>query len=205
MLDVSHETEREQSQRTCVGCRKTDARDALLRVVFGGEPERLVPDIGRRLPGRGASVHPNLACLRAAVTRGGFARAFGRGIDADAGALVAVIVEQYRRRADGLLLAALRAKKLVVGTDAVRASLGQATEAERPRLLVVARDAVGRREELERAVARLGGACVVFGDKTSLGRLLGREELGVLAVTDGGVAAEVARAVACVNELSEDE
>ena len=50
----------------------------------------------------------------------------------------------------------------------------------------------------------LGGACVSYGDKASLGRLFGRETLGVLGILDEGIAAEVALAARCVDELSED-
>ena len=68
-------------ERTCVGCRQRDERDALLRFVLGPDGQ-LVPDVGRKLPGRGVSVHPRGACLVAAVRRGGFARGFRRPVDA---------------------------------------------------------------------------------------------------------------------------
>jgi len=55
----------------------------LLRVVASpqapeiGAPEAgLVPDPERRLPGRGANIHPDLACLAQAERR----RAFGRAL-----------------------------------------------------------------------------------------------------------------------------
>ncbi|NNH08040.1 YlxR family protein [Cellulomonas fimi] len=65
--------------RTCVGCRATGPRSALLRVVVStavpGSPE-LVVDVGRRMPGRGAWLHPDRACLELAERR----RAFGRAL-----------------------------------------------------------------------------------------------------------------------------
>ncbi|GAB3070937.1 hypothetical protein GCM10027080_11560 [Pedococcus soli] len=65
--------------RTCVGCRGTDSWSALLRVVAekdeAGET-RLVPDPWRRLPGRGAWLHPTGDCLEQALRR----RAFGRAL-----------------------------------------------------------------------------------------------------------------------------
>ena len=61
--------------RTCVGCRKTDSRSALLRVVAGGDGD-LVPDLRRCLPGRGAWLHPTGECFDLAVRR----RAFGRAL-----------------------------------------------------------------------------------------------------------------------------
>src|SRR3954454_13819377 len=54
--------------RTCVGCRATGPRSALLRVVVAtdvaGVPA-LVVDEGRRIPGRGAWLHPDPARLEA--------------------------------------------------------------------------------------------------------------------------------------------
>lgn len=60
--------------RTCLGCRSRDNRSALLRVV--AREGRVVPDQSANLPGRGAWVHPRIACVEAAVKR----RAFGRAL-----------------------------------------------------------------------------------------------------------------------------
>ncbi|WP_372465783.1 YlxR family protein [Nocardia spumae] len=70
--------------RTCVGCRKRELAADLLRVVAqspGSVPDRdaavvIVPDPQRRLPGRGAWLHPVSACLSMAERR----RAFGRAL-----------------------------------------------------------------------------------------------------------------------------
>jgi predicted RNA-binding protein YlxR (DUF448 family) len=59
--------------RTCVGCRSRDAKPALLRVVVVGGV--LTVDPAGRLPGRGASVHPDPACLDLADRRRAFPRA----------------------------------------------------------------------------------------------------------------------------------
>jgi predicted RNA-binding protein YlxR (DUF448 family) len=64
--------------RTCVGCRERAPRTELLRVVAvigTAEPAVLMPDPGRRLPGRGASLHPRLDCLLLAERRRAFVRA----------------------------------------------------------------------------------------------------------------------------------
>jgi predicted RNA-binding protein YlxR (DUF448 family) len=68
--------------RTCVGCRKRTAATELLRVaVIGtlgenGDVTIAGPDPARRLPGRGASLHPDPACYALAEKR----RAFGRAL-----------------------------------------------------------------------------------------------------------------------------
>jgi predicted RNA-binding protein YlxR (DUF448 family) len=57
-----------------VGCRVRSAKSDLLRlVVVEGS---VTPDPGGRLPGRGASVHPDLGCLEMAERRRAFSRAF---------------------------------------------------------------------------------------------------------------------------------
>jgi predicted RNA-binding protein YlxR (DUF448 family) len=56
-----------------VGCRARADRASLLRVVVADGS--LVVDPGRRLPGRGASVHPDPACVDLADKRRAFVRA----------------------------------------------------------------------------------------------------------------------------------
>ncbi|HEY0699052.1 MAG TPA: YlxR family protein [Micromonospora sp.] len=64
--------------RTCVGCRQRAEVHELLRIVVAGDEPfyRLRPDPARSLPGRGAHLHPDPACLALAVRR----RAFGRAL-----------------------------------------------------------------------------------------------------------------------------
>jgi predicted RNA-binding protein YlxR (DUF448 family) len=62
--------------RTCIGCRRRDRADRLLRVVADGTTVAVDPR--RRAPGRGAHVHPDPACVALAVRK----RAFGRTLRA---------------------------------------------------------------------------------------------------------------------------
>ena len=63
--------------RTCVGCRKRELAVELLRVVAvdGNGEYAVTVDPARKLPGRGAWLHPDPACLDAAIRRRAFARA----------------------------------------------------------------------------------------------------------------------------------
>ncbi|WP_375478293.1 YlxR family protein [uncultured Jatrophihabitans sp.] len=66
--------------RTCVGCRRRGPATELLRVVVApdspGDSFPVVPDPRRRMPGRGAWVHPSPGCVELAERR----RAFGRAL-----------------------------------------------------------------------------------------------------------------------------
>ncbi|MDH6144810.1 MULTISPECIES: YlxR family protein [Kitasatospora] len=61
-------------ERTCVGCRKRAAKHELLRVT--AVEGVCVPDPRATLPGRGAYLHLDLACLDLAVRRRALPRAF---------------------------------------------------------------------------------------------------------------------------------
>jgi predicted RNA-binding protein YlxR (DUF448 family) len=198
------------SARTCAGCRQLDDRDALLRFVADGDPPRIAPDVRRRAPGRGVSVHPRYRCVHAAVRNGALKRGLGVGsvetardtvqTTQTAQTLSRSAAEQYLRRADGLLGAGHRARKLAVGTEAVRVALNE----RRVEMLLVADDAEGDREELSAAAQRLGRSCLVFRDRESLGRLFGRSVLALVGVLDAGIAAELRHVVQCATDLAED-
>src|SRR5215468_6097114 len=59
--------------RTCVGCKDRAAKSSLLRLVVAGDG--VVPDPQARQPGRGAYLHPSLACFELAQRRRVFSRA----------------------------------------------------------------------------------------------------------------------------------
>ena len=192
-----------EATRSCVGCRETDERAALLRLVLvpgNGQALGLLPDVRKREPGRGVSVHPKLRCLQSAVASGAFRRAFKAPLEVSASELASVARSQYERRAQGLLLAARRAHKLAVGTEAVR----DAIQSRQAKLLVVASDAEGSREELEHAAQRLGRSCLVWNTKIGLGHLFSRATLSILAVLDNGIADELQSVVGSVAGLAED-
>lgn len=64
--------------RTCIGCRKREEQNQMVRLALDPQavPRTVVVDLRRRLPGRGAWLHPSTDCLQSAVSRRAFARAF---------------------------------------------------------------------------------------------------------------------------------
>ena len=79
--------------RTCVGCKERAAKSSLLRLVAAGDS--IVPDPQARQPGRGAYLHPRLACFELAQRR----RAFPRALHVT-GPLSAASLVSYLSRTD---------------------------------------------------------------------------------------------------------
>jgi hypothetical protein len=81
--------------RTCIGCRQRAAATELLRVVVApaatdpAASGTVVPDPRRRIPGRGAWLHPDPECVALAQRR----RAFGRALRARVPLDLAPVVE----------------------------------------------------------------------------------------------------------------
>ncbi len=200
-IDADEDSElAKHPERTCVGCRTRDGNDALLRFAFVADHQpALIPDLSGRLGGRGMWVHPRTACVAKAV-RGGFARALKRSVQVEPAELLALTRAQLSRRIEGLLVSALRRQWVAVGSDAVLGALA----ACRVRLLLVAKDAAGRRNELIARASERRVEVVELLDKASLGRLSGRQELGFVAVLELRIAREISDSARWLAGLSED-
>jgi predicted RNA-binding protein YlxR (DUF448 family) len=187
-------------QRTCVGCRNHDDADALVRFAYLPEhTPMLVPDLLGKLGGRGVWLHARFTCLQKA-SRGGIARALRREFSMAAGELRAGLQSQLTRRIQGLLLAALRRRRAAVGTDAVCEALATCPVS----LLLVAKDAAGRRNDVVSRAAQRSVRVIELLDKETLGHLTQREALSFLAILEPNIAREVADTARWLAGLSED-
>jgi predicted RNA-binding protein YlxR (DUF448 family) len=187
-------------ERTCAGCRAQAESSQLIRFAFvpGHEPP-LVPDLQGRLGGRGVWVHAQKPCLIKA-TRGGFARSLKQGVKVQTDELLQLMQGQVERRIQGLLLAALRRREVAVGTDAVMQTLATCPV----RLLLVAKDAAGRRNDVVARASERRVRVLELFDKESLGRLTQRESLSFVAVLESQIAAEIVESARWLAGLSED-
>lgn len=189
----------ESAQRMCAGCGRRAAREELVRLVVGEVPPFVAVDLGRRLSGRGISVHPDKACVRAAALRGGLARALRGTASVDPESVQRMIVRQLERRMQGLLSSAQRKRSLALGAEAVRSAL----QTNRGDLLIRAVDSRGRAEELARMALALGCATATWGTKAMWGDALSRSDVGVLLVMDRGIARAIADCLSHIEALSE--
>ncbi len=201
MLGVMAKTERDKpSRRMCAGCGSRTEPGELVRLVVGDSEPFVAVDLGRRLSGRGVSVHPKRTCIRSAALRGGLARALRGVAQIEPESLERMIVQQFEQRAVGLLSSAQRARSLALGGDAVRSAL----KANKGDLLIRAKDSRGRGDELAHVATALGCATVTWGTKASLGDAFSRSELGVLLVMDRGIARAILDCLSHIEALSED-
>lgn len=92
--------------RTCIGCRRRVDQGDVVRFVLAPAPDsgddaappRVVPDPARRMPGRGAWLHPEQECFEQAVRRKAFHRAFRRPVSTDGLFLAQIVGETDQRR-----------------------------------------------------------------------------------------------------------
>jgi len=188
-------------KRTCAGCRLKDDRDAMLRLVLLGDPPRLVPDVRRRAPGRGVSVHPRRECVEKVLRGKSVQRVFQRAVvPPSVDDLVEWAIGQYQRRIEGLIIAAQRSRHIAIGREAVRDAINRRSVA----LLIQAADDNQGAWMHSDAVTRFNIGSVVYGTKESNGRLFGREAVGVLAILDRGIAESIVHAIERCATLAED-
>lgn len=176
--------------RTCVGCRKEDESESMIRLVLGDDGAVAV-DLAGRAFGRGAWVHPRPDCLSLAP-KGGLQKSFKSKVPVSEEVLVEAVRSAGARRVDALLGSARGAGRLACGSDVAEAAVKEGRSA----LLVVAEDARASAQASWVLAAGASGRAVFWGTKERLGRAVGRPDTALVAVCDGGFAEAIARAVA---------
>jgi hypothetical protein len=150
--------QKEKPQRSCLGCRTSRDRDALIRFVLSPQGE-VVVDIEAKLPGRGAYTCVNRTCLLSALKQRQFSRAFKREVVTAAPDEMTVQVGGFmQRRILGYIGLANKAGQVISGgslvSDAIRGG-------HKPGLILVATDvseAIGEKIEQLAAVHHI--ACI---------------------------------------------
>jgi hypothetical protein len=178
--------------RLCAVSRSRKPADDLVRFVLGPEGA-IVPDLARRLPGRGVWVEARRDCVEAAVRQRAFARSLRRPVVAAEDLASQVERLMARRLAEAVSLAK-KAGLLVVGS----ANVDDLVERGRAVLLIHAADAgkdgaarlsrkfealLGRERALEAIVTELTGQ--------QLDLAIGRSNVVHAAASGGGASRRI--------------
>lgn len=189
-------------ERTCVGCRQATAGEALERFVYI-EGQGIIFDLRRKAPGRGVYVHPRIDCITQAVKRKGFARGFKMQVpDVNLDEFIKTMSEGIERRLREALQVAVRAQRVAMGQTKV----SEAMQANEVALLFVAPDSsTGAQKKFSSNADRKGVAVVNTLDGSTLGRLVGRDFVSVLAINDAELSARINTDIEALAELSVDQ
>jgi len=175
-----------KAQRSCLGCRKVQDQDILVRYVLSPQGELLV-DYRKKLPGRGAYTCFDPQCVSAAIKRRQFERALKwTGEALDAPSLLASLESQVRERILNLLGMARKSSNVVSGSTLVLSSLGKS---ERIALVLLAEDiSPGIGQKILDKAGVFDIPCYSISDKDELGHLVGKGERSVIALMAGSLA-----------------
>ena len=173
MTEPSTRARADGPTRTCIATGMEAPAERMIRFVVGPEGE-VVPDLSRRLPGRGLWLKAERATVERAVARKLFAKAARGAARADTD--LAERVEQLLlERGLEDLARARRAGRAVAGFGKVEEMIGRG----RAGLLIVADGADG--EGLDK-LGKKGLPVARLGDPAHLGRVFGRERVVYAAV-----------------------
>lgn len=146
-------------------------------------------DLAGGATGRGAWVHPTDACLQKGAKVA--TRTLRGEVPLGSQELMSGLAVAARRRACGLILAALRARHLAVGGEAAHRAYLQG----KARHVVLASDAMAAKNQAWISEAAAQGIVTVWSTKTELGAMVGRDELAILVVTEEGLARNLLRVI----------
>lgn len=167
--------------RRCVATGTVRPKEELLRFVVSPQGE-VVPDLERRLPGRGIWLSPRRDVVNTAVTKRLFAKAARRAVTVPEDMADRLHALLLRRCLDALGLAR-RAGQAVCGFEKVKAEL----KSGRAAALVEARDAGQDGTGKMRAMASSLPVVEIF-DAAELGLPFGRDQAVHVALAPGGLA-----------------
>ncbi len=145
----------------------------------------LVVDVDQKLGGRGAYLCPGRSCMREALKKGRLSRALRKGVGkVSPETLEEMIREAHRERFFSLLHFCRKMRRLVVGREAVDKELKRG----RVHLLLLAEDLAPRSKG---RFENRGVPTVEVGTLEEYGQTLSGKPVGVLAVTEEGLARRI--------------
>ena len=163
----------------------------MIRLVLDSA-EGVTIDYEQRYPGRGAYLCFNTECLLQMKKQRGLDRAFRRKVLEESYAKIEaeLMVLLQRSKIESLLGFANKARKLVIGSEAVE----QVIRRGKARFVLIAHDATeNTRRKIQPLCERQRIPWKNYGQKIALGALLGKAEIAVLAIVDPMFAQNIAK------------
>jgi hypothetical protein len=182
------------SLRTCVVTRREAPPEELIRFVADGQG-RIVPDLARKLPGRGVWVSCNRAVVAAAAHRNLFAKSLKRQTIVDP-TLADDVERLLIKRMTGALSIANKAGLVIAGFAQVDAAIASGRLLALLHAVEAAPDGCEKLDRRFRAVCRdLGAEPVIHRniESAQLGLAIGRSNVIHAALEHGGAARAVLR------------
>lgn len=168
--------------RTCLACGGKKDKFTLIRFVISKD-HALMPDPGQKLAGRGYYLCPATDCYRKLIKSRRFRKITAISSDPQK----QNFYREYKKmiqpdRIRSLVGLARKAGKVTFGQQAVQA----AVKRKQAQLVIIAEDAAENTKDQFRELAnRTGGVNILItGRKADWGRLFGKENTAVLAVSD---------------------
>jgi predicted RNA-binding protein YlxR (DUF448 family)/ribosomal protein L30E len=180
---------KEEPKRSCLGCRMVKNRGELLRFVLS--PDGIpAPDLLSKLPGRGAYTCTDKSCLREAVSRRQFDRAFKREVKLpSADELISMIVSTMEDRIASYVALANKAGKIVSGSDMVMHIL---KKGGKERIILFSTDvSCDIRQKVINLAEKNGVEYFSLFDKERVGALIGKSLRSVVAVEGQGFVSSI--------------
>ena len=180
------EDDRRSSERTCIVTRQTASPDQLIRFVRGPDGS-VVPDLRRKLPGRGVWLTPSRSVVETAVKKKAFARAFKAEVKT-AATLADDVEWLIERGARESLSLANKAGQVVAGFSKVEEAVGRGQCQAILQASDAAPDGVRKIGQILRRMQELNGielGVLASLSSDDLGLALGRPHVIHAALLDG--------------------
>ena len=184
--------------RTCIVTRKEHAPEQMIRFVLGPE-NQVVPDLRRKLPGRGVWVTAKQAKVEEAVKKGAFERGFKQKVSVDP-ELAVLLGQLLKAQATSALGIVKKAGLLVSGFSKVETAL----QKEDIVLMIHARDAsadsTGKLARLASAMEQEHQTDMNTWSGEELDSATGGANVTHLVVIEGGASKALESAIMRLNE-----
>lgn len=185
-------------ERSCIACRRKGGKGELVKLA--DTPSGVVIDYLEKLPGRGAYICPEAACIEKGLKEGPLSRAFRRKVSPpDADAFYEEFKGKVARKIEGLLGMARKSGHVIRGFDAAAAAYARTSGG----LLIIAEDiSEGTERRFMESVSGVFNNTVRYSTKDGLGSVLGASPVALVFVDEPALAAALGREIGRLKGIS---